>query len=87
MGDLLGAPDACAIHAGDYQSEGVTGNALAYGVVAGLEVGVECDFERGLLATAGLVADGDGVDIDPAVEVLGLLVFVDGELGIALDQC
>ena len=86
VGDLLGAPDAGAVHASDDDGEGVARHALAHGVVAGLEVRVEGDLERGLLAAAGLVADGDGVELGPAVEALGLLVLVDGELGVALDQ-
>jgi hypothetical protein len=86
MGDLLGAPDAGAVHTGDNDGEGVARHALPHGVVAGLEVRVEGDLERGLLAAAGLVADSNGVELRPAVEALGLLVLVDGELGIALDQ-
>jgi hypothetical protein len=76
--DLLGAPDACAVHAGNDQSEGIAGNSLPHGIIAGLEIGVEGNLEGDLLAAVGLVADGDGVNLGPTVEALGFFVLING---------
>lgn len=86
MSDLLGAPDARSVHAGDNEGERIARHALPNSIVAGLEIGIEGDLERDLLAASRFVAYGDSIDVDPAIEALGLFIFINRELGITFNE-
>lgn len=83
---LFGAPNARSVHTGHYKSQRVSLYTLPNRVVTWLQIGIEGNLERRLLSPRRFLAHNYGIYLSPAIQILRLLILVQGEFGVAFDQ-
>lgn len=74
------------MHARHHNRQRIPRDAQSQRIVARLEIRIKLHLEADLLSTRRLLAHVDFVHLDPVLEVLRLVVLVDGEQRVAVDD-